>query len=393
MSVSSAPVDKPVWNILRLDGGHDILLTAPHLGEFDAVIYDDRASSVFSGLEILPPGKRAFPEVDQVVRDLDLLVRRRAAEAFDLLEHGGILVIRLRARSGLSRQAKSGFDLYPQTETVSFSDWWIPTVPRLRTLCQVPKEIINEAYGSRIQVERPDHFLEPYLMTARYAAILEPLVFADPSAQPATLATNGSGNVIACESDLGRGTVILVPADGDQDVLEKCVRDLLLVRRATTSAWRVPEEVATLERFQENTEKLRAERDQLIVELAEVWNRKTPVMESPEVRRVLDRFRKATEASTSERETLRLLHSMVEIVEDQLGGEAALIATLGVSKATVNAIKRPANEKRWDVRHSTVGEPETLEPGAVAAAIEAGRQIAQGFINSLYGRAGPLRTT
>ena len=327
------------------------------------------------------------------MHDLELLLNRRAAEALDFLGNGGILVIQLRAPSGLSRQVKTVFDIYPQLDTVSFSDWWIPAVHRLRTLRQIPKEVITEAHGSRIQVEKPDHLLEPYLMEAKYAAILRPLVFAEPSQQPVILATNASDNVVACESDFGRGTVVLVPADGDQDVLERCVRDLLLIRRATTTAWRVPEEVAALERFRENTEKLRAERDRLIVELAEVWNRKTPVMESPEVRRVLDRFRKATEASTSERETLRLLHSMVEIVEDQIGGEAALIATLGVSKATVNAIKRPANEKRLDVRHSTVGEPETLEPGAVTAAIEGGRQIAQGFINSLYGRAGPLRPT
>ena len=63
MSASSAPADKPVWNILRLDGGHDILLTAPHLGEFDAVIYDDCASSVLNGLEVLVPG-RSLPESD-----------------------------------------------------------------------------------------------------------------------------------------------------------------------------------------------------------------------------------------------------------------------------------------------------------------------------------------
>ena len=371
------------WRILRLDGGHERLFHAPHLGEFDAVIFDDRADSVVEGFQELLPGRELLvPE--QTVTEVEIHLRRRTSEALDLLGHGGILVVRLRATSGLTCQSRDGFSIYSERVSVRFSDWWLPTVPRLETLRQVPIEVITAANGARIRVEAPDHCLEPYLMTAEYAATVAPLVFADRTSPPLTLATNAVGNVVACESKLGSGTVLMVPADGDQDLLERCVNDLLTVRQSVTSTWKVREEAAIIDRFRETTEQLRRERERLLLELTKVLERKAPIMEDPDVRRILDRFRNATAESTSAKDTLNLLHRLIEIVEDRLGGEADLIATLGISKGTVNAIKHPANDKRLDVRHATVGEPEVLESSTVAKAIAAGQLIVQAFIEHLY---------
>lgn len=383
---SSEPPRSPrpsSWNVLWLDRRHTRLLDAPHLGEYEAVIFDDQGSSIGGPIAELPPGK-ALDLPEQAATELSRLLNQRAIELLKMLSHGGIVVVRLRAPSGAYSYRQGMLDVYPRAETIRLSRWWMRAVPRLSVLTQAEQETVKLALGERVSIEEPDHCFEPYLLTARYAAVLDPLVFADQNDRPRVLARNPVGDVVACENDLGGGIVIIVPADGDDATLQTCLDNLLLLRWGHTQTWRVPEEIVLLEQYARITEQLRQERQEVLDGLSAVWERKQRIFSDTDVRRVLSRLDKATGASTSSKETLASLHSLVEIIEDRLGGEAALGAVLNIPKAMINAVKRPANEKQFDVRHSTVGEPTILEADTVRAAITAAATIVQAFVTHLY---------
>lgn len=368
--------------ILRLNAG-DRLYDAPVLGEFDAVIVDDRASSILDSFDHLQPGRMIDTEV-QVVSELAGHLGRRRGELLDMLRAGGILVVRLREPSALRCFIKGALAMYSEPKLVWMWDWWAPLIERFAVLKTVNGLPVIGGGGNRVSVDDPDHCLEPYLLAASYAAVLSDLVFTDRSTRPRRLAFNPASTAVACEFSVSAGLVILVPADGDEQVLTECVENLLLVRGAEARDWPVPEEQDLLDAYAAAAERLRRERATLLDGLREVRKRKETALAVPEVRRVLSRHRKATADSTSVRDSLVILYKVVEIIEDHFGGESAMIVTLGITKAMVNAVKKPANDKRYEVRHATIGEPEILKDDEVQGALAAARAIIQAFIDHLY---------
>jgi hypothetical protein len=368
--------------ILKLNAGHR-LYNAPVLGEFDAVIVDDRASSILDSFDHLQPGRMIDTEV-QVASELAGHLGRRRGELLDMLRAGGILVVRLREPSALRCFVKGALAIYSEPELVWMWDWWAPLIERFEVLKTVNGLPVIGGSGNRVSVDDPDHCLEPYLLSASYAAVLSDLVFTDRSTRPRRLASNPASTAVACEFSVSSGLVILVPADGDEQVLTECVENLLLVRGAEARDWPVPEEQDLLDAYAATAERLRRERVTLLDGLREVRKRKETALAIPEVRRVLSRHRKATAASTSVRDSLVILYKVVEIIEDYFGGESAMIVTLGITKAMVNAVKKPANDKRYEVRHATIGEPEILKDDEVQGALAAARAIIQAFIDHLY---------
>jgi hypothetical protein len=382
---SATPAPSPS-KILWLDELHDRLADAPHLGEYDAIVLDDQASAVAEGYRGLPPGKMIEVPL-KVAEALRFELRQRAAELDRMLYSGGILVVRLRELSAVQCLIKGPLDIYPRSEVVCFAEWWLPSCSRLNTLRSVEQPIISGGSGNRIIVDEPDHAFEPYLMTARYSAVLESLVFADPNDLPEPLATNPVRNVVACQIAAGRGLVLLVPADGDLEILASCLNDLLLIRHASDEFWHGPEELTLLARYREVTEHLREERQTLLTELGRVREQKTRIFEDVDVRRIVSRLNKATDASTSVKASLVSLYNLLEIIEGRFGGEASMIRALGIPKSAVNELKRPANEERFDVRHSTPGQPEALDADTKERALTAATRIAQAFVSYLYEQA------
>jgi hypothetical protein len=246
--------------------------------------------------------------------------------------------------------------------------------------------MIHVTSGHIVTVSEPDHIFEPYLASSPYSAFLDPIVFTwSRTVRP--LATNPVGDVVACESSQGEGLVLVVQADGDQAVLQRCLNDLLLMRSAGTDQWQLPEEEALVQRDNELRTQLIQDRKDALAKLREIRAAKRPIFDDGDVQRVLGLFRKATDETTSGKRTLDLLHRLVEIVEGRTGGERGLIAALGISKSTVGSIKHPANDPRLDVRHTTVGQPTALEAEQVSRAIDAARQIVHAFIQHLYSTA------
>lgn len=374
--------------MLWLEPAGSHLLEAPHLGEYDAVVLDDQPASIDRHFAALPPGKaETLPR--QTAKELQHHLRQRCGELCQLLISGGVLVVRLRALAGVHSTYQGMLDLYPTTDEVCLSNWWIPAATRLSNLMRAEQQIISAATGDRILVEEPHHCFEPYLMTARYAAVLEPLVFSDPNDRPEVLARNRVGNVVACQIDVGSGCILLLPADGDRDVLEGSLSDLLLLRRGYEQSWRVPEENALLQRYGVAAEHMRTERRLVLNGLDRVHRRKARVFEDTDVRRVLSRLEHATKSSTSAKTSLTDLYNLVEIIKGRLGGgDEGLINTLGISRTTLEAVKRPANDKHLDVRHSTTGEPQELKSETVLGALKAAEEIVQTFIDHLYNASG-----
>jgi hypothetical protein len=369
------------YRILRLDSSHTKLLDAPHLAEFDAILLDDQATSV-STSPLVPPG-RLVEIGEELFTELAVHFRRRTAELSRMIIRGGVLVVRVRAPSAVQMRKP----LYgPALPDLVIPRWWADALPALKGTVL---SVIQEAKGSHVAVEEPDHMLEPYLLTSSYAAVLDEAIydsFQEPGILELTrLATNGVGQTVSCQWRIGSGLVLLVPADGDQELLHQCLDNLLAVRRALHDEWKFPEETALLESFRANTEELRQERQTLVAALARIEAIKAPLRDDPDVKRILDRFRAATKNSTSTKQCLDYLYKIVEIIEDRLGGgERMLMEALSVSKATVNAIKKPANNAEWDVRHATTGEAGSVPPDATAMAVTAAEQIIRAFIYYLY---------
>jgi hypothetical protein len=374
-----------VLTVSRRSGRY--LHDADALSEFDAVIVDQLMELLLrDGVLIIEPGlQQGVPQV--VLGGLRLRMVRRTEEAAALLLGGGIVVIRLRPLAQLLAQP-SGYSMNPGPDTYTSADWWIGLDERLTYLRHdqgVP--LIHKAAGPPGQVEDPGHSLEPYLRDARYTAVLDAVVTNTPNST--ILAINRGGEALAAQIKMGAGLLLIVPSDGDEALLGRCVGDLLDLRTAHRTEWRLPAEQEALAELSAADLDFRARRASALARLADVWAQKDQVLKERTVKRVLDYYRVASADATSRRTSVARLHSMVEVIEDEVGGESALRSTLALSKKTVENIKHLANKPEVDARHVDSGESRDITDEEMAAALGAAAMIVQAYVQYRVGLLQP----
>jgi hypothetical protein len=376
------PPEPPLGGRLRIlwvDARHARLFSAAHLGEFDAIVFDQQASAVRDGLDGLSPGY-SLQVTGQVFDEMRRRLGERATELRAFLNSGGLLVVRLRAPSGLSTASNVLFR--GDQVSLSLADWWMVCVAPLWQLHEADIETVLGAQGSRITVDEPAHAFEPYLRLAGYAATLQHLALTD--GRLVKLASNPVGDAVGAECVVSEGAVVILPAEGDDEILADGVHAWLTLRRARRDTWPLPQEQTLISRLDAIEASFLAERDGIFKGLAEIATKKNRVMQDHDVRRILDRFRRATRASTAPAEALIHLHAAVEIIEERLGGERALVATLSIPKARVNAVKQPANDRALASRHVGTGDDRPVPSEQLDEALSATSAVITAFLSHLY---------
>ena len=364
---------------------------ADALSEFDAVIVDQRMELLLrDGALIIEPGRqKGVPQI--VLGGLRIRMVRRTEEAAALLLGGGIVVIRLRPLSQLLAEP-SGYAMNPGFDTYTSADWWIGLDQRLTYLRHdqgVP--LIHGAAGPPGQVEDPGHSLEPYLRDARYTAVLDAVVTNTPNST--VLAVNRGGEAVAAQIKMGKGLLLIVPSEGDEALLGRCVEGLLDLRTAYRTEWRLPAEQDALAELSTADLDFRARRARALARLADIWAQKDQVLGERTVKRVLDYYRVASASATSRRTSVARLHNMVEVIEDDVGGESALRSTLAVTKKTVEDIKHLANKPEVDARHTSAEDTRHITDEEMAAALAAAAEIVQAYIGYRVGLLKPETKT
>ncbi|MDP9223110.1 MAG: hypothetical protein M3P18_04510, partial [Actinomycetota bacterium] len=111
---------------------------------------------------------------------------------------------------------------------------------------------------------------------------------------------------------------------------------------------------------------------------------KQRVLDEAEVRRAIGYYEKATRAG-SPRAGLPELYNLVEMLKGYYQcGDDELARRIGVPKSTIEAIKRPQNQKQYDIRHATAGSPESLPSKDVESAMKAGADTVRAFIETRF---------
>lgn len=376
---SQEVIDHP-FRILWISGNDGTSLhAAPHLGEYDAVVYDEMSTSVASDLKV-DPGFEVGSERN-VVTNVQALLGRRREEATSLLRGGGLLVVRVRAFSGLVEQNQFFGTSHPAR--VNLADWWFRILDYLPALADRGVAVIELAMGDTVMIEEPGHAFEACLLsTTSYAATIAQHVAHEKGAT--VLATNRAGIPIAAEINVGAGSLLLVPSGTTRDGLERAIVETLTIRRAHRAAWPVPEEVIALANYRAVTEELREKHAASVTELGDIFAMKERIFSEPDVAKVLRYHRKATAGTTSIRDSLRHLALMVEVLEGLYGGERQLPGALGVSLATVKSIKKIANHAPSAVRHATVGPEAEIDRTEYSEAIDNAEVLVQAFISRRY---------
>ncbi len=371
-------MDTDILSISQASGRH--LLDSDALPEFKAVIVDQLMELLADDPALrVTPGREKAGDAE-IVAGLRAAMHRRTIEATELLARGGILVVRLRPLALLVDRGNPYY-MYrtQQPDFYTPADWWIEIVPRLMYL-QREQELVlvHAAMGPPGQIEAPGHSLEPYLLEARYSAVLDPVVV--PTEESAVLAVNAGFAAIAMQIEVGPGLLLLVPSDGDEALLERCVREMLDLRAAHRTQWRVAAERDALAELAAADLEFRARRAEALARLREIWAKKKEVLEERTVRRARAYFRTASAAGTSRTLSMERLHQMVECIEADFGTQAAFRTSLGLSKKTVDAIRHVANKPEVGARHVDATDPRAITDDEMAAALAAATQILQAFI-------------
>ena len=375
---SSEP--KVLWATADADTS---LFGSDALSDFDAVVVDQLVGAW--GFASNPPGPGIQTEVDSdTMARLASALSRKTEEAAHLLAHGGIMVVRLYplaavvARSQRATWSGSGPD-----QIVSSADWWLALDPRMERVGQIlGRSIIVGSTGSVAHVDEPGHLPDPYLATSRFTAVLSPLFTQDSTWR--SLASNRGGEIVAAEREFGPGLLLLVPSGGELSVLRERLRALLELRQAQHTNWLLAAEEAAMAELGRAEERLRAARATAQSRLLAIEALKRQVLSDSVVSQSLQYYDAATSPGTSQENALAKLYASVEIIQDHLGGERAMILALGVTKASVSRLKRLANDSSRQVRHVDAGPPVPITADERDAAIATAHELLVRLMERTY---------
>jgi hypothetical protein len=348
------------------------LNAAHHLGDYEAVIVELIWPRLI-GLHGGPGPGYSFSLDYALVKDARVALGRRTKELFEFLVSGGVVAVKGYARAVLEWSNTIG----TQSVTASTDAWLIEAIPALRLNYS---EIFELGSGTFISIAEPGHPLENVIRGATgYAALLRNNVFEKKN--HIVLGTSRIGQPIAAELPVGRGLVFLLPSGVNDASLESALSLLLDDRARHWTSWILPRETELLkeedgirEAVQEELKRIRAERDWL----ADI---RIEVLRDVHVERALTYYENGVSATRDIRRAMQDLHKLVEMLEAVLGGsEDQMAKALGVPKTRFRHIKKLANQKEYDFRHTTSGEPVGADAADIEQARDDARELVQKFI-------------
>lgn len=369
-------------------GSGQTLLSSDALSDFDAVVVD-QLIEVWGLLPEMVPPPGFEREVDSTsLGALRHHLSRRTQEAAALLAHGGILVVRLFPLSGLTASYGNAWVGQPREDRISSADWWLGLDQRWSWMnTKLPESpAIDGASGVVADVDDPGHLLEGYLRDSRYRATLNPVFIEGSGAQ--VLATNRGGEVLAIQMAIGTGLLLLLPSDGPEPLLADGLCKLIDLRSSLTSQWPLSREVAAFGHLQEVERELHGSRREAQEDIFAVLATKRRIMQDPTAIRATDAYRSASTPGTSRQQALARLYSAIELIQKSLGGEGHMIATLHTTKATVERVKRTANDPTVEARHVAPGATAEIDDEMMREATAAAHEIVLSYLEWLFQNDG-----
>jgi hypothetical protein len=399
--------------ILRLDG--ETKIENSHvLAEYSAIIIDPRVHRLFRDAPVLGPGNYGARTSDTFVQAEDLrrmagILEKKSHELVRFFDGGGVLVVFGVAPTRLTHESRRGYS-DPSTVHVSTHDWFVrclvdpgpmdglsmsEKVMRFAiATAQIDEPFLVEGSGTQMSVLDPGHAFASYISgVSAYEARLTPSVAGWPNLT--RLADNPAREVVAAELIVRSGLAILVPPlpemPAARALFNAALDAVLSARLSVGGAWRLSAEKKLDEEFAQIQGRHREEVVKLSAARASVASAKTRVFESTQVKRVIVYWDRVTQEGASAPRIMQELYKLIEVLEDQYGGERALPDALGIDAARVKRAKRLANEEKYDLRHAdsrTAIEP--VRPPEVQEALEIGRELVQRFLDRRYAdeRAG-----
>jgi hypothetical protein len=297
---------------------------------------------------------------------------RRSAELETFFENAGLLVVLLTAGSKrLSAMGAGYFDNHY---------WWT----RELGLRPLPSPLVVDGTGGMINPLEPGHSFEAYLESAPpYKARLDTSITAQ--SQVTVLATNRAGEPIAAEIAVEAGSVVIVPPpanDAQMKLLMEAIEATLKTRFGVGFEWRVPEELELEQERLHILGELRDKRAALDQKRAEVQRIKAEIFQTIEVRRALNYWREATGPGATPKKAMYALHAMLEMFDGYFStGRPEVAKILGISHNSMKRITELANRRTLNLRHTTGGTPEDIDPGEYERILREAHDIVQAFIN------------
>jgi hypothetical protein len=335
------------------------LASADRLTEYDILIIAPSAATF---------GRMAGTELQyESYARLEALIERRRGELAEFIAAGGVAAVLIAPFTSVRGQLRDD-ELYDYELFVHKYS--------LRRF-----GLVNESGTSRELLDNDDPIASYVAQTERWVCTLERGAYAeDPHHYP--LAVNRQGRPIAYVEHVGRGTVYWVaPCSTDAD-WRRLLEGLQKVWSGTAdplhglSAGQLQEIVAEEDRIQTESRRqladLRARRDAVLAA------RQRLVEEDRDAARALQHYRAARHASPAK--ALDFLHRMVETIEHVYGNETKTLAELGYSKATLNDINKPANDKAYRARHEG-GENKDVPRDELERAFAAADEILGRFLS------------
>lgn len=384
-SDDSATAAKILWVTA---GSGQTLLTSDALSDFDAVVVDQLIEVWGLPPEMVPPPGYQRETDQTYVAALRQRLSRRTQEAAALLARGGILIVRLFPLSSLTASDRHPWVGQPSGERISSADWWLALDQRWSWMNSNPTvaPALNRASGLVAHVDDPAHVLEGYLRASRYQATLTQMYIEGSGAH--VLATNRGGEALAIQRSIGAGLLLLLPPDGPDSLLADGLRKLIDLRGSLTSEWPLPAEIAAFAHLQEVERQLQDLRRQAEEDVLAVLATKRRIMQDPTAIRATDAYRSALSPGTSRQQALARLYSATELIQESLGGEGQMIATLGVTKGTVERIKHSANDPTVQVRHMAPGATREIDDKMMREATAAAQEIVFAYLEWLFQNDG-----
>jgi hypothetical protein len=356
---------------------------ARNLSDYHAVVVDSRFGALLSGAVDVEPGKVFSPETKWIMR-YSAELKERSAQLASFFRARGTLVVRLVEPSFQVAELVGGMYTSRRTLTVSshewFEDWITDGYTRLRDLNV--GDLVLSGRGERIDLREPGHAFADYLLHRDgYSARLNPYLDRLPTAT--ILATNRGGEPVAAEIAVVNGSIVLVPPPSDargEELLKEATLRLVHSRVGVGGDWVLEEEEALRREREELDARQSRERSDANARLEVVLNAKQKVLDEPEVRRAIGYYERASRAG-SPQNGLPHLYNLVDMLKDYFRcGDDDLARVIRVKPSAIEAIKRPQNQKRYDIRHATAGSPERLPATEAEQGMRAGAEIVRSFI-------------
>lgn len=378
------------WSILHPNLAKP-LLAARYLGDYDAIVVEPIWETLIGITGGPGPGEQAQTTVE-IATKASAGLQQRSNELQRFIEAGGVLVIKVQARSSIWGQGSRYDSLYYEVDSIY---WFVSTIRPLAYVARVyGSALFLPDSGRGIEFREVGHPLEDVVRDAKsYSGTVAKEVLGQDGTT--LLAATRIGDPVAVELVVGSGLVLLVPSGVDDAKLDLALAEILQTRARHRQTWLLPQERSLVD----EERALRAGTSESLKALAErqreLADLRTSVMQSNlNLARAVAYYENGTSPTRSAERAMQDLHKLVDLLEDYFGGSEEKLATgLGVDKSRFKHIKKLANQPKLDIRHAASGVTEGADAEEVDQAREDARVLVQRFIevecNKEVDRLGP----